>query len=515
VKGKGKIMQVNIDKFNVVRPFISGLVVITLTAAIIFAIYYSENAKFWITFLSGILAMAVIAEAATMSRTERTVIRRGEQLTDTKNKLSHEFQLREIAEEEVAASKSRLILIDEELPIMVALIDSGGMCQYYNRAFMEWLHLQPQQIIGRNIRLVLGAKIFREVANAIRQSLDGHPVHYERIQKMPDMRDHRLFIEHIPRFGENGEVTGFYMLVNDITSPGNANVSVQLESNKIPISPVNGLDMIVADPFSKQTTENDKNTRGILNAIENGEYCVFRQQITSMTPDSAKDKHHEILVRLMGKDNKIMLPEEFFPLAEMNDHMLHLDRWVVEHILEWISRQNLLNKNHKNSIFFINVSDDTINDASFPEFLSTVLREHYVPGTTLCFEIPAVGLILRNQEIVKFAQQVKKCGCHVAISGFGQDPVLFDLIQGFKVDFLKIDGCIIQNILHDPVDLTAVRIINRTAKEIGVKTIAELVENEETIVKLRKIGVHFAQGNGMHLTTLPSCREISKTSSEK
>jgi len=330
------------------------------------------------------------------------------------------------------------------------------------------------------------------------------------IQKMPDGRDHRLFIEHIPQFSENGEVTGFYMLVNDITSPGNANVSGQLESNKVQINPVNDLDMrdnkhetktnqnmIVADPFSKETTENSKNTRGILNAIENSKYCVFCQLITSLTADSTKIEHYEILIRLMGAENKVLLPREFFPLAEMNSHMLYLDRWVVDHILEGTSRQNLLNKRRKNSIFFINVSDDTISDASFPEFLKTALREHDVPGTTLCFEIPAIGLILRNQEIAKFVQHVKKCNCRVAISGFGQDPVLFDLIQDFKVDFLKIDGGIIRNILHDPVDLTAVRIINRTAKEIGVKTIAESVENEETIVKLKKIGIHFAQGYGI------------------
>jgi EAL domain-containing protein (putative c-di-GMP-specific phosphodiesterase class I) len=300
------------------------------------------------------------------------------------------------------------------------------------------------------------------------------------------------------------------MLVTDITSPGNANVSVQLETNKVQISPVNELDMrdathsvktkqnkFVADPFSGQTIEHDKSTSQVMHAIENSEYCVFRQIIVSMALDSTKVEYCEILVRLIGKHNKLMLPAEFFPLAEMNGHMLHLDRWVVEHILEWTSRQNLLDKKRKNSIFFINVSDDTISDPGFPDFLRTTLREHDVPSATLCFEIPAIGLILRNQEIAKFAQKVKKCGCLVAISGFGQDPILFDLIQGFEVDFLKIDGGIIRNILHDPVDLTAVRIINRTAKEIGVKTIAESVENEETIIKLRKIGINYAQGNGI------------------
>lgn len=500
-------MQINAEKLKIIQPYIAGLAIIAFIVVLIFSIYFVGNNKIWIIFLTGILIMAVLAEAANISNTERVVIRRGEQLKDTTNKLSHESKLRKSAEKVIAASKSRLILIDEELPIMVALIDDGGMCQYYNRAFMEWLHLQPQQIIGQNIRSVLGAKIFREVATAIRQSLDGHPVHYERIQKMPDMRDHRLFIEHLPRFNENGEVTGFYMLVTDITSPGNANLSAQLVSDKVQAKHVDNLDLthnvqtnpnkFVADPFSKQTTENDKNTRGLLSAIENGEYCAFRQLITSIAADSARIEHYEILIRLIGAGNKVMLPKEFFPLAEMNGHMLHLDRWVIEHIVEWTSRQSLLEKNRTNSIFFINVSDDTINDASFSEFLRTTLREHNVPSTALCFEIPAVGLILRNQDIAEFAKQIKKCGCHVAISGFGQDPVLFDLIQGLEIDFLKIDGGIIRNIVHDPVDLTAVRIINRKAKEIGIKTVAESVENKEIIKILNKTGVHFAQGYGI------------------
>ena len=493
-------MQVNVEKLKIVQPFVQALAIIALIAVLVFSIYVSRNDKLWIIFLSGILVMAIFAEAANISNAERVIIHRGKQLKDTKKKLSHESKLRKTAENAFIASKSRLILIDEELPIMVALIDSEGMCQYYNRAFMEWLHLQPQQIIGRHIRTVLGAKIFREVATAIRQSLDGQPVHYERVQRMPDMREHRLFIEHLPRFSDNGEVTGFYMLVNDITSPGNVNLSGKIISDNeldlthdVKTNPNN----FVADPFSGQSTENDKNTKGLLTAIENGEYCVFRQSITSMAVDSAKIEHYEILVRLIGADNKVMLPGEFFPLAEMNGHMLYLDRWVIEHIIEWTSRQNLLEKNKKNSISFINVSDDTISDKGFPEFLSSTLRDHDVSVTALCFEIPAVGLILRNQDIAEFVKQVKKCGCYVAISGFGQDPVLFDLIQGLEIDFLKIDGGIIRNILHDPVDLTAVRIINRTAKEIGIKTVAESAENEEIIATLNKIGVHFAQGYGI------------------
>ena len=326
---------------------------------------------------------------------------------------------------------------------------------------------------------------------------------------MPDRRDHRLFIEHIPQFSEDGSVTGFYMLVNDITSPNNMDMSGQLDSKEL-ISPINNLDMsdtshdvktnqnkIVADPFAAQTSKHDEDARRVMNAIENGEYCLLSQLILPMAVDSTESEHYEILVRLKENEDNMMSPWEFFPLAEMNGHMLYLDRWVVEHTTKWISRQNSLNEKRKNSLFFINISDDSISDSSFLEFLRNTLQERNVPGTALCFEIPAVGLILRNSEITEFVQQVKKCGCHIAISGFSQDQVLFDMIQGFKVDFLKIDGGIIRNILHDSVDLDAIMAINTAAKEIGVNTVAELVENEATIVKLKEIGVDFAQGYGI------------------
>ena len=192
-----------------------------------------------------------------------------------------------------------------------------------------------------------------------------------------------------------------------------------------------------------------------------------------------------------------MLPGEFFPLAETSGHMLHLDRWVVEHVTDWVSRQHPLDGKYKNSIFFINISDDSINDPGFPEFLRMTLLEHSVSGATLGFEMPATVLNLRNPKATEFVQQVKKCGCHISISGFGLDQVLFDLTKGLEIEFLKVDCSITLNILDNPADLAAVQSIANTAKEIGVKTVVELVEKEETIEKLREIGIDFAQGYGI------------------
>lgn len=486
--------------FHAVRPFISAVAVIATGAVLVFAIYFTELGHQWTTFLAGILVAAILAEATRLSRAEWVVMRRTAQLSSLKDKFEREMQLRKKAEEAVAASKPRLHLIDEVLPIMVALIDVEGRCQYHNRAFMDWLRLRPEQINGRHMREVLGAKVYQETATAVRQSLDGHPVHYERTQMMPDGAVYRLSVEHLPQFGEDGKVTGFYMLVKDITSPGDVRMPA-------PASP-GGAGSAAAPAFVQEgkagqdmavdssADQKDVSSR-IMAAIEKGEFRLYCQLISPLAVNSGAAEHYEILVRLMEEEEGMMPPGEFFPLAEKYGLMPHLDRWVVQHVAECASRQNSPEEKRDRSMFFINISAATIGDPGFPEFLQLTLLEYGVPGAALCFEISNSELASRTSVVAEFARRVRQCGCRVALSGFGRDRILFDLIRGFQVEFLKIDGSLIFNMLRDPADLAKITTINRIAKNIGVKTVAELVESEESIAKLREIGINFAQGFGI------------------
>ncbi len=494
--------------FHAIRPFISAFAVIATAAALVFTIYFTQIGPQWITFLAGVLVAAVLAEATRMSHAEWVVMRRTAQLSSLKDKLEREMQLRKRAEEAIAASKSRLHLIDEVLPIMVALIDIDGHCRYHNRAFQDWLRLQPGQINGRHMREVLGAKVYQETANAVRQSLNGQAVHYERTQKMPDSAVYRLSVEHLPQFGEDGKVTGFYMLIKDITGPGDVRMPAQFESTGLGHA---GNDAVVptfvqdgtADQnmfihsFSEQITGHKDAGSRIMAAIEKDEFRLFCQLITPLAVNSGEVEHYEILVRLIEEEENMMPPGAFFPLAEKYGLMPHLDRWVVQHVTEWVAHQNPQGWPRESSMFFINVSVATIGDPGFPEFLQLTLLEYGVPGAALCFEISGSELASRSADVAEFARQVRQCGCSVALSGFGRDQILFDLIRGFRVDFLKIDGSIILYILRDPMYLAKVTAINHVAKKIGVKTIAELVESEEIITSLREIGIDFAQGFGI------------------
>lgn len=304
---------------------------------------------------------------------------------------------------------------------------------------------------------------------------------------MQDGAVYRLSVEHIPQFGATGKITGFYMLINDITEPDDVRMPVQLESSA-------EQDMFV-EAYAEQIA-GQQDADMIRRAIENGEFRLFCQLITPVAVDSGGAEYYEILVRLMAEEEGMIPPGMFFPLAEKHGFMSNLDRWVVQHVTKWAARQKS-DAGKQGTILFINVSEATIVDPGFPEFLKLTLLEYGVMGKALCFEIPDLELVSRTADVVEFARQVRQCGCRVALSGFGRDKVSFDLIRGIEVEFLKIDGGTILGILQDPVKLAKVTAVNRVAKKVGVKTIAEMVENEETVEKLKEIGIDFAQGFGI------------------
>lgn len=493
-------MNIQISQvFRIVGPYISAVAIIAISAALVFTITFTEINTQWVTFLAGVLVAAILAEATRVSHAEWILMRRTAQLKKIKDKLDKESYLRKLAEQHIAASKLRLNLLDEVLPTMLAFIDIEGVCRYHNHAFMDWLRKSPTQITDRSLREVMGAKIFQEIATEFRQSLDGHYVRYEQTHKRSDGAVYRLSIEHIPQFAEDGKVTGFFMVMNDLTT------QEDVQSGNAPHTEIRTLvfrdnaassQAMYVDTFSERIN-GDKDAKLIMAAIERGEFRLFCQLITPLSIASKNPEHYEILVRLAEEEESLMQPGAFFPLAEKFGLMPHLDRWVVQHVIAWAARKNQTELHGNHSMYFINVSLATMGDPAFVDYLEATLRRHGVPATTLCIEIPGMELALHAVIVANFARRIRDCGCHIAISGFGRDRILFDLLRGFQVDFLKIDGNIIFNILRDSVDLAKLSAIHSVAQKLGIVTIAELVENEATIATLREVGIEFAQGFGI------------------
>lgn len=483
--------------FHVVGPFASAIALIGISVALVLAIVVTDISTQWVTFLAGVLVAAILAEATRVSHAEWNLLRRTAQLKQAKDKLEEESRLRKNAESRVAESKPRLNLLDEVLPTMVALVDVDGICRYHNHAFMDWLRKPPAQIAERNMREVLGVKIYQEIATEFRQSLDGHYVRYEQTLTRNDGAVYRLSVEHIPQFANDGKVTGFFMVLNDITSPDDV-----LPAKTVAITPrslsssetASHSQSLYVDTFSQQLN-GDRDAKLIMAAIERGEFHLFCQLITPLHTHNIR--HYEILVRLAEEEEQMMPPGAFFPLAEQYGLMPHLDRWVVQHVIAWAACHQHSAADGNHTVYFINVARATMGDPSFVDYFAATLHEQGVAPTTLCFEIPGLELAVRSAIVTDFARRIRDCGCRIAISGFGRDRILFDLLRGFQVDFLKIDGSIIFDILRDPVDLAKLIAIHSVARKLGIITIAELVENEATIAKLREVGIDFAQGFGI------------------
>ncbi len=482
-------MRINVFT-NVVRPSISAIAILAINAVLIAAVYLTLFSLPWIAFLSGVLVAAVLAEATRLSRAEWQLMRRTSQLKALREKYDREVQLRKTAEESAAAARPRMRLIDEIIPTMVAFLDAEGRCRYHNRSFRSLLHLRPEQIDGHHLNEILGTKGYQEIASYVRQALDGHVVKYERIQKMPNGAVFKLAVEHFPQFDEAGKAVGFYMVSDDITEP--EDVAVRQDDRAGSAS-----QELYVDSFSERVTGREDAGVEIVAAIEQNKFRLFSQLILPLKAGRGSANCHEILVRLAEEEEGMLPPGAFFPLAEKHGMMSKLDRWVVQHVAEQIALVSRKGSWQDGAIYFLNVAEATIYDHSFPDYLEVILLEHGVSGSLLCFEITTGDLSLESGKAVEFAKRVKQQGCRVALSGFGRDKVNFDLIRGIQVDYLKIDGSVILQILSDQVQLAKVVAISDVAKKIGVKTIAEFVENDQIKLKLDEIGIDFAQGFGI------------------
>ncbi|MCB1843601.1 MAG: EAL domain-containing protein, partial [Halioglobus sp.] len=145
----------------------------------------------------------------------------------------------------------------------------------------------------------------------------------------------------------------------------------------------------------------------------------------------------------------------------------------------------------------VNVSGQSITQPSFREFVAGLLRQHPAIATRLCFEITETAAIASYSQANRFINALKELGCKFALDDFGTGLSSFGYLKHFPVDFLKIDGSFVKEILHGPIDREMVRSINEIGHLTGKRTIAEFAENEEIITMLRGMGIDYAQGYGV------------------
>ncbi|QTR46721.1 EAL domain-containing protein [Thiothrix litoralis] len=231
-------------------------------------------------------------------------------------------------------------------------------------------------------------------------------------------------------------------------------------------------------------------------AFEAGNFRLVAQPIHDLRPAEFKKpfSHYEVLIRLYDENNQPVPPDEFIPAAEYYSMMPRLDRWVIRKLLQTLQE---ITQKVPRPIFAINLSGQSLDEPTFLKFVLDEIQEAGISPGMLCFEITE-RVAIHNLELAQhFIATLKNLGCSFSMDDFGTGVSSFGYLKSLSVDYLKIDGSFIKDIANDDVALAMVNSVNQVGHLMGLKVIAEYVENDRVIQILREIGVDYGQGYGI------------------
>jgi len=231
----------------------------------------------------------------------------------------------------------------------------------------------------------------------------------------------------------------------------------------------------------------------IHSALDNERLTLHSQSIVPLNNNSHLPPHREVLVRLYEEDGTLIPPGAFIPAAERYNLMPAVDRWVITASCKYIAK--LLSK--ETSEFFIlniNLSGASFMEEGFREFAIKQLKQYAIPPEMICFEVTETAAIANLDEALRFINALREIGCKFALDDFGSGLSSFGYLKHLPVDYLKIDGEFIKDILNDPIHSAMVEAINQVGHVMNIKTVAEFVEDEATLLHLQEIGIDYAQG---------------------
>ncbi len=232
----------------------------------------------------------------------------------------------------------------------------------------------------------------------------------------------------------------------------------------------------------------------INNALEESRFELYRMTILPLQK-ADPGAHYELLLRMTDETGKIVSPDNFINAAERYGITPAIDRWVIENAFRWLVSE--ADERERLALCSINLSGQSLGDDKFLPFVIDQFHRSGLDASKICFEITETAAIASFSQANRFIQALKELGCKFALDDFGTGLSSFGYLKHFPVDFLKIDGSFVKEILHDPIDREMVRSINEIGHLTGKLTIAEFAENAEIINVLRSLGVDYAQGYGI------------------
>ena len=224
------------------------------------------------------------------------------------------------------------------------------------------------------------------------------------------------------------------------------------------------------------------------NAFDEGRFVLYQQPIHSLKADQDEQNHFcEVLVRMVDEAGFPVLPANFLSTAERYNMATQLDTWVVNGVLDWLATEQGVHCT-------INLSGMSIANEDFLRFMLDVIDDKGVEANRICLEITETAAIQNLSKASRFIEELRELGCCFALDDFGSGLSSFAYLKNLPVDFLKIDGFFVRDMVEDRINYELVKSINDVGQVMGKRTIAEFVENTATLQALRDIGVDYAQG---------------------
>lgn len=226
----------------------------------------------------------------------------------------------------------------------------------------------------------------------------------------------------------------------------------------------------------------------INDALNENRFTLYAQDICSLADNPTTPAHREVLIRMIDEYDELIPPMAFIPPAERYDLMPKIDDWVVRNVIAQLKQDN------SDTLYAINLSGQSLADEKFTAQILAHLSDKAINPCRLCFEITETSAIANLNNATEFLKALQALGCQTALDDFGSGLSSFAYLRNLPINYLKIDGMFVKQIAEDETARVMVEAIHSIGHTMGLKTIAEFVENEETERLLKQMHIDFAQG---------------------
>lgn len=464
---------------------LTGLAAIALCGALVVTIYFTNFDVQWVTFLGGVLFAAILSLVTQTVKAQWLLARRTAQLTRERERTAEEASRKERALEALRAGETRFRSLLDALPVMLFLVDRDGKCRQHNRAVQTWRGREADELEGRAIKEVFEGAAAQDLAHYGADALVGSEQAFESEWAGANGAS-RVSVKLLPQPPGAAWPTGYYV----IASPMPAAAPQVPEQSQPQSGPT---EAAYFESMERELSADADPREFLLSAIEQDHFTLFAQSIQPLS-QNAGGAFTEILLRLREEAERVLPAGEFLEIAERHGLMTQIDRWVLRNLLKACSGALALDSGWRMPLYGLNLSSASVADARFATFVRSALEQRKISGHRLCIEISHHDIVSQPDAVGELIAALKPAGCRFAVDGFGSQKVSFAPFRTLHFDFFKIDGSIVSRITRERAYLARAHAITMACQRLGVRTIAQCVEDDETRTKLISIGVDYAQG---------------------